>query len=135
MDNRTLSRILGAGEINRLISIQVNTPTPHAVSNEPIDSWDTLANVWAKVEGERASEKPIADKESVRQTAVFTVYYRGDVTEENRITYNEKIWDITSIVENGYQKYLEIRAEWQGLTLTSSVIGSGFSSGFSPGFK
>ncbi len=108
--------MLGAGERDRLIGIQVNTPTPHAVTNEPIDSWDTLANVWAKVRGEKASEKPIADKESVRQTAVFEIYFRSDVTEENRIAYRGKIWDITSIVESGYQKYLEIRAEWQGLT-------------------
>lgn len=106
--------MLGAGERDKLIGIQVNTPTPHVVTNEPIDSWDTLANVWAKVRGEKASEKPIADKESVRQTAVFEIYFRNDVTEENRIAYNGKIWDITSIVENEYKNEMEIRAEWQG---------------------
>ena len=104
--------MLGAGELDRYITIEVNTPSTHSVTNEPIDSWATLADVWAKVAGAKGSEGTVARSEAVRQRAVFTIYHRTDVTEKNRITYNSKTWDIVSIVEEGYNKYLTIEAEW-----------------------
>lgn len=75
-----------------------------STSNEDkLDRWievDSNPEVWARIIQKTGREVVVADQvQSVFQTH-FIVDYRTDITEENRIIYNEKVYNIITITEH-----------------------------------
>lgn len=100
-----------AGKLDRRLIIQRKSIT-YSDSGEPIETWATLATVWAQARPNRGDERF-----SVRQlvgTAVMTflIRYRSDLalTVEDRLSYDGKTWDIADLRELGRRVGTEIDA-------------------------
>ena len=95
------------GTLDRRIVIQQNTPAASG-SGAMAPSWATLATVWARVTEQHGREFLAADQTVAEQRAVFRIRHRSDVTEEMRISYNSRIYEIQSIAELGRRVGLDI---------------------------
>ena len=103
-----------AGQIDRRIVIERNTTTDDSLG-EPIDSWATLATVWAEVREPRGREFFAGGQRVAEVDTVFIIRHRTDVTAKDRINYDSKLYDIQFIGEIGRTVGLEIMAKAQGL--------------------
>ena len=100
------------GKLDRRITIQQRTVSGNAYS-EPIETWTTLATVWAGVEYPiTGSDEETSDNLNVaRQRAIFTIRYIDSVDFISRILYGTEIYDIERISEVGRRQYLKLTAE------------------------
>lgn len=101
-----------AGRLDRRISI-LRASAVNDEFNQPVETWATLATVWAEA-------KPVSDGERMKagQTLAdkmirFTIRYSStvaDVDPRDRITYDGRVFDISGIKEIGRRVGLEITA-------------------------
>lgn len=100
------------GKLDRRITIQRRT-TAADKYNAPVETWTTLATVWAMVEYPiTGSDEQTQQGLNVAATrANFTIRYRSGIGFTDRIQYNSETWDIERIAEDGRQSYLIITAE------------------------
>lgn len=100
------------GKLDRRITIQQRTVSGNAYS-EPIETWTTLATVWAGVEYPiTGSDEETSDKLNIaRQRAIFTIRHLESVDFVSRILYGTEIYDIERIAEVGRRQYLKLTAE------------------------
>jgi SPP1 family predicted phage head-tail adaptor len=82
----------------------------NTTNEDEVTAWQAIASnptVWAKVVQRVGRELVVADQiQSIFQTQ-FVIDYRTDITEEMRLVYNSKVYNIISIIEhessrNGY---------------------------------
>jgi len=99
------------GELKRLISLQVNTPTLNAFGEE-IDSWAEITQgaVWAAVKYLRGFERVGSGQEASFGEALFTIRYRTGLTTQHRIVYDGDTYDILEVRDTGPGAMLEIVA-------------------------
>lgn len=112
-----------AGSLDRLITIQVNTPTQNNFG-EPIDSWsDVVARLPAGYSPLRGNERDTEAQTVAEQYVEFTVRYQEALRTLNskyRILYpapdltgspnDTDIYDIKNVAEIGRQDGLRIVA-------------------------
>ena len=67
----------------------------------PIETFSTLASVWARIDYKGDDEKFENEQLKAVSTIDFTIRYRSDVTEMMRITYNSNTYQIIGISEIG----------------------------------
>jgi SPP1 family predicted phage head-tail adaptor len=98
------------GKMDKLITLESKTTAANAIG-EMIETWSTLAEVWAE-------ETPIGGSESFRAnrplsalTSKFSIWYRDDVGPKERINYAGRVWNISQVRELGRREALEITAE------------------------
>lgn len=99
-----------AGKLDRRVIIQQTTQSADA-SGERVDSWSTLATVWAGITYNPGDEKIEGQQITASQKIVWEIRYRSDVTENMRISWNSKYYYITSIEEIGRQDGLRLTTE------------------------
>lgn len=100
------------GQLDRRITIQSRTTTADKYA-APVETWSTLATVWAKVEYPiTGSDEQTQQGLNVATTRViFTIRHRSDVGFTDRIQYNSEVYDIERIAELGRKSFLQITAE------------------------
>lgn len=100
------------GQLDRRITLQSRTTAANAYG-EPIETWSTLATVWAAVEYPiTGSDEQTQQGLNIASTrANFTIRHRSDIGFVNRIQYNSDTWDIERISEDGRKSFLVITAE------------------------
>jgi len=100
------------GKLDRRITLQQRTFAGNAYS-EPIETWTTLATVWAAIEYPiTGSDEETADKLNIaRRRAIFTIRHLDSVDFVSRILYGSEIYDIERISEFGRKQYLKLTAE------------------------
>lgn len=89
------------GELKQRITIEKSTASQD-LSGEPVDSWSTVATVWAKVDMETKTgtdEKQLADKKTNIRPTIFTIRLRDDIDEAMRIVYRSETYQILNIAE------------------------------------
>ena len=103
---------LAAGTLNRRVTIEALTPSRSA-SGEVVESWGTLATVWARVLPISGREFYAAagDQMAHAETARFVVRWLAGVTPRDRLEYDGKTWNIRNIAELNMREGLEITAE------------------------
>lgn len=100
--------VLSAGELDRRIVIQSNTPSTNSIG-ESVESWGTFATLWAKFKPRAGNETLVAGTEVAAQAdAVFWIRYRSDITPQMRVTLDGGTWDIVSVQEIGRRVGTEI---------------------------
>ena len=97
------------GERDRRITILKKETTTNAF-NEAVVSWSDLITVWAKVSEAQGTEGYESDQLTERRLTVFDITYRCSVTVEHRIKYNDRYYDIVSIVEPDRRRTLKLKA-------------------------
>lgn len=103
---------MGAGDRNRLITIQRMTKSYDAV-NQPIETWADSFNVYAKKVTTGSGEFYAAQKLYEQTTAVYLVPYTLRITAKNRIKDDNQIYEILGKPNDvdGKRKNLQIAAK------------------------
>ena len=105
-------------------SIQIQSKTS---SKSPLgvlqDTWTTFATEFAEVIPTGGKEYTKEGRQWMSSPAIFNIRYRTDVTQNNRIVYNNQVFDITSVNMIKWRDGLSINAE----STNNSNTGSGFS--------
>lgn len=101
-----------AGDLDRKITIESRTESRSATGAATY-TWAALATVWAKVKPVRGQEYFAAQQVNAQIDAVFTIYYRADITRTMRINYGGEYYDIQDIAELGRGEGLELYARVQ----------------------
>ncbi len=106
---------LRIGDLDRRISIEVNTPVADELGEE-IASWAEITDgaVWAKIEKGSGRQRFITEFELNTETIVFKIRFREDFDRENRIVYNSENYDIHAIEEIGRDEGLFVVAQREG---------------------
>lgn len=86
------------GKLRERIAIQTATTAANAYG-EQVETWATLATVWAQVEYRLlvSDEEQRAGRLSDLRTVHYTIRSRSDFNEKARIVYDSKTYDITAI--------------------------------------
>lgn len=101
-----------AGDLDRRIAIERATETQDDFG-EPIQTWATLATVWASKEDIRDTERFMAQQVGAEVTTRFQIRYSATVASVNpkdRVVYDGRVYDIAGVKEIGRREGLEITA-------------------------
>lgn len=104
---------MDAGRLDRRITIMRSTTEANDF-NELVETWAALATVWAKVEPVKDGERLAAGQMLAGKMSRFTVRYGSeiaDVDPRDRLTFDDRTYDILGVKEVGRRAYLEITAE------------------------
>lgn len=100
----------GSGKMNRRITLQRATVVRNAFNDE-IETWGTLATVWAQRHDVSAAEGFRAQEVGAELTARFTIRYSATVASLNprdRLLYGGRIFNITGVREKDMNRWLEV---------------------------
>lgn len=92
-----------AGNLRHRITIQKPGMTRNAY-NQPVDTWDTVATVWAAVEPLRGREFYAAQQINAEATVRVRIRYRADVERGMRILVGNKILEILYVIQPELRK-------------------------------
>jgi SPP1 family predicted phage head-tail adaptor len=104
---------LQAGQLNRRIGLYRRLRAKNATTGEEEGDWQPFARdpyPWAKVETVGGAEAPGAEVATATTTKLFTVWYRRDVSVEDRVLFEGKAYDVQTVDEVGDREALQIRA-------------------------
>lgn len=92
---------MNIGKLDRRVTLQSRTMTRDSMGAR-VESWETVAEIWAEYVQNRGSEGPAADADRWKDNQQFRIRWRSGLTAtQYRITYNGKTYDITGITEEG----------------------------------
>ncbi len=108
------------GKLNQRITIEQRTTTQDPDTGEVVESWVTLASVWASFD-------PLSVREFIQSSATqsevsarFTIRHRDDVDATMRITHRGKVWNIAGVLPDN-----ETGLEWLTLPVSEGVNDGG----------
>lgn len=101
---------MNIGRLDRYITLQ-SVSTSVDSYGQPIESFSTLANVWAKIEYASEVEKFENEQLKAVSSINFTIRYRTDVTEQMQISYDSNTYEITGIAEIGRGEGLKLKTK------------------------
>lgn len=98
-------------DLDRRLEIQRKTVTQSS-SGEPVETWATLATVWAQKLPDRGQERHATRQLVGSAVMMFRTRYRADLalTVQDRLVFDGKTWDIHDIREIGRRVFTEIDA-------------------------
>jgi SPP1 family predicted phage head-tail adaptor len=100
-----MGKIFNAGELNRVITFQQNTPIPQS-GGQAKESWADAFSVHAKVTTTGGRDFYAAQKVNSETSALFTIRYRGDISRDMRIVYNGRIFQILPPINDVDEKHM-----------------------------
>lgn len=102
------------GRLDQRITLQRYTETPDGIGGVT-ETWADLATtpkVWANVKPRLGRENMAEGRMTATLLSTFTIRYRADVTELDRIIWKGEPWNIRRIMRvSQRQQYLEVDAE------------------------
>lgn len=107
--------------LDRLIVIQRATPAPNEF-NEPIETWNVLATVYARRTDASASEQYRAQEVGAEITTRFLIRHSlqvKDVNPRDRIEYDGRSYNIT-----GVRQLKDTRDQWLEIDTVARAEGS-----------
>lgn len=102
-----------AGQRDRRIVFQRGVQVRGGLGREPMAQWQYLCSAWAKVLFGTGQERRASAAETASQTATFRVLSSSEtrgVRESDRIQFDGRAWDITSIAAIGVNREIEFTA-------------------------
>lgn len=102
--------------MDRQLTIIKKVVVGNSTNEDEISSWteiDNHARVWGKIDQRPGREVVIADQIQSIINTTFVIDWRDDITEENRIVMDTKVYNIISISidESSRKGYLFLNAE------------------------
>lgn len=91
---------MNVGKLDRYITLQ-SVSTAVDAYGQPIETFSTLASVWARIDYKSEVEKFENEQLKAVSSIDFTIRYRTDITEMMRISYASNIYQIIGISEIG----------------------------------
>lgn len=87
-----------AGKLRHTITIQSKTITTDTFGGT-VETWSDVASVAASVEPLQGRELASAQTVNAETTTRITIRYRAGVIPANRITFEGKFYNITSVID------------------------------------
>lgn len=106
-----LASRVNIGELDRRVTIQRKTTERDAFNQPTITSWETLFTVWAKVDEAPGNETYESDQLTAVRLTRFTIRYRDGISEQDRIAFDERFYDIVSITKPDRKRTLQLKAK------------------------
>ena len=103
---------MDAGNLNRRIAIKRATTTLDGF-NEPVNTWATIATVWASMTPVNDAERTRAGETLAQMQCRFVVRYSsitGTVDPRDRLAFDGRDFDINGVKETSRRELLEITA-------------------------
>jgi SPP1 family predicted phage head-tail adaptor len=100
-----------AGRLDRLITIQQLTSTRDAVFGSEVQTWSTLAQVWADVRDLSGREFVQARQTGTQITTELTIRHRTDVTPKQRVLVDGRTLEINNVLQIGRRDGLRLMCE------------------------
>jgi SPP1 family predicted phage head-tail adaptor len=100
----------GSGDMSRRVTLQRATVTRNEF-NEEIETWATLAIIWARRDDVSAAESFRAQEVGAQLTTRFRIRYSATVATLNprdRLIYAGKLYNITGVREKQRKRLLEV---------------------------
>ena len=102
------------GKLDQRITFERLTASPDGIGGTT-QTWASLSvnpSVWAAVKARPGREGMVGGRMTAQTPTTFTIYWRDDVTELDRITWGGEAYQIRNVLRQGGRKlYLEIDAE------------------------
>ncbi len=83
--------------LNRRVEIQKKTNTEDGFGGF-IEEWVKVRDVWAEIKPTTIFENFEADRINEKVTHIITLRYFSDLKNDNRIKYNDRIFNIKGII-------------------------------------
>jgi len=99
------------GHFDREVIFLEKTITDGDSNEDKITGWAEIATdatVPASKQESRGNELALADRVTYAQPTHFIIRYRDDITVEMRLVCEQKVYEITSTVEEGRRRFLTI---------------------------
>ena len=101
------------GELDREVAFLKPIKSNGSANSDRVDGWEKVTtdpDVFAKKKDLPGRDIEVAGRLTYAQRTIFIVDYRSDLTTENRIYYNSKVYEIISLNdhEDSRERYLEI---------------------------
>lgn len=97
------------GSMDRQIELQRATVERVPPYNELIETWSTVATLWAEVRRTPGREFLAMSQTVAERRATFVIRFR-EVLPTDRILFEGDLWDVQDARELGRREYLEISA-------------------------
>ena len=105
---------MNAGDLEQLVTIERKTATADG-GGGVTETWAALATdpqVWANVEAKSGRESLVEGRQTAIFVVVFTIWNRDDITELDRIIWDDVAYNIRGILRSGGRRMmLRIEAE------------------------
>lgn len=102
------------GKLDQRITFERLTPKDDGIGGQTV-TWLPLLSVprvWANVAAKAGREAMVGDRMTASASYVFTVRYRADVTEKDRIIWGGQAHNIRTVMrQSGRDQYLKIETE------------------------
>ncbi len=98
------------GKLDRRIVIERAAVVQNDLGEE-IESWSAWKTVWAEIESLQGAERWQAQEVMAEAPVRFRLRWLPGLTVEDRIRYEDRLYDIHSINEIGRRRGLEVLAK------------------------
>jgi SPP1 family predicted phage head-tail adaptor len=102
-----------AGRLDRLVTLGKRTVASQDAYGEEVASW-TDVQVWAERRDLRGDERWAAQQVVGTTACIYRIYWRSDLTVEDRLVDDGVTYDIHAIVEVGRKEGLELQCSARG---------------------
>jgi SPP1 family predicted phage head-tail adaptor len=85
-----------AGGLKARVQLQAQSVSQDAVG-QPVNTWATVASVWANIRHQRGIEQVKADMQVSKVRASIRIRYRTDVTADMRVVHNTGTYQILAV--------------------------------------
>ena len=93
--------------MDRVLTLQRKTTTQDTYG-EPIETWATIATVWAEKKDLRGSELFAAQQFMAGVETIFKIRYRVGMTPLDRVVCEGETYDVSAVIEIGRREGQEI---------------------------
>lgn len=101
------------GRLDRRIVIEEATQTRDELG-AIIETWATWRTIWAQVTPMTANDRFLSDALRPARTNKFRIRYLAGISEQMRITFEDRTYKITGIAEIGRREGYELTGESYG---------------------
>lgn len=122
------------GKLNRIVTIQLPIVGVNDSNEDEETGWELFWRGWARVDEKSGGEYYRDDKLTAATVADFYIRYQVGIKENMRIVFNDRRYNIKSIIFVDRKRFIKITAESGGEYVELSE-GPGFSLGFTVGFN
>lgn len=101
------------GPLRHRITIQAKTQGVDEYGGPIAESWADYAEVWASLYSKDGIEVFESQQVQSERKEIITIRYRNDITEEMRVMYEGKIYNIISVTTDNWRSYTVLTCKIQ----------------------
>lgn len=100
---------MNAGKLNRRVTIEQRSSTVDAIG-QPVETWTTVATVWADIRFQRGLESLRADSTTSIARASVRIRYRAGINAGMRVVQGSTTFNIIAVLPQG-REWIDLSCE------------------------